>query len=865
MANLLERDDKLENKVIVDTNLLLDDSKILFKLTKQYKKIVIPITVLKELDKHKFKPNTSFSAREAIRALKEFKENFSDKIEFDVGDIDLDNDENNDAKIIKCARNNNATLATKDMSMGIIAEAQNLKTKLYDVVLNNLFNPYLFIEQDVLFEHNEEGVFGYGKTIDGKNYDEVFNLFKMAGKKENLSKDSWFFVIINTPTPNPTIYANNPIKNIFQRIDNDPAYCEINDTRWKKAKKIKARDIYQKCAIYALKEAQHVLITGRWGSGKTLLSTAEALNNEDKKIFVSRAPIGLNSKYNIGFVPGPQPLDAKILTPTGWTTMGKIKKGDYVITSDGEKAEVLETYDKGIKDVYTIETTNGGKTRACGDHLWATKTHNELKHNYDFKLRSTLEIKNTLINENSGDKYNHTLPMCDIVQYDSNNELPIKPYTMGVLLGDGSFSNSMSFSSVDDEIVNRVESEIKEYSMHLTRHNIYYTISGNYTSNKPAKPVIITDIKNDNKIVYASVVEASKILKVHKITLWRRCKKELTVDGKRYKFGKRERWQNYIKNCIYKLGLEHTKANTKFIPEIYKRSSVEDRISILQGLMDTDGTIKATTGEQSLTTISKRLAEDVIEIARSLGMNATYYTRNRIGKTTKRPEDIGDIITRHISYEVSIPKSNNINIFHLSRKANKVKMPTRNKHVKIKDIIYNNKEAVKCIKINSEKSLYITDDFIVTHNTKEDKMQDWLAGFMSALYYLYSNTRGQQKDGEGYDYVKDVLFKEKLEPLPMNSIQGLSLLDNDTLIVDEVQLIDVSYMSMILSRPSESGRLILLGDLAQTYDVVKPSESGLLKLLRVLPHKSIAYVDLKASYRSDILEVADLLQDKTIG
>jgi predicted ribonuclease YlaK len=70
---------------------------------------------------------------------------------------------------------------------------------------------------------------------------------------------------------------------------------------------------------------------------------------------------------------------------------------------------------------------------------------------------------------------------------------------------------------------------------------------------------------------------------------------------------------------------------------------------------------------------------------------------------------------------------------------------------------------------------------------------------------------------------------------------------------------------MILSRPSESGRLILLGDLGQTYDVVKPSESGLLKLLRVLPHRSIAYVDLKNSYRSEILEVAEMLQDKTIG
>jgi PhoH-like ATPase len=99
----------------------------------------------------------------------------------------------------------------------------------------------------------------------------------------------------------------------------------------------------------------------------------------------------------------------------------------------------------------------------------------------------------------------------------------------------------------------------------------------------------------------------------------------------------------------------------------------------------------------------------------------------------------------------------------------------------------------------------------------------------------------------------------------MNSIQGLSLLDNDVLMVDEIQLINISYLSMILSRPSKTGKLILMGDLKQTYNVVRPSESGLLKLLRVLPHKSLAYVELQNSYRSDILEVADMLQDKTIG
>jgi len=146
---------------------------------------------------------------------------------------------------------------------------------------------------------------------------------------------------------------------------------------------------------------------------------------------------------------------------------------------------------------------------------------------------------------------------------------------------------------------------------------------------------------------------------------------------------------------------------------------------------------------------------------------------------------------------------------------------------------------------------------------KEEKMVDWLAGFTSALYYIYGNTNGQTDGKNSYDYVKDTIFNQKYEVLPLNSIQGLSLLDDDMLLVDEVQLISVDYMSMILSRPTENGKLIMMGDLAQSYDVVKPSESGLLKLLRALPHRSMAYVRLETSYRSDILDLADKLQDKT--
>lgn len=136
-----------------------------------------------------------------------------------------------------------------------------------------------------------------------------------------------------------------------------------------------------------------------------------------KKSFISRPNLSVDKRFDLGFLPGPQPLDAKILTPTGWTTMGEIKKGDWVVGPDGHKYEVLqETYDKGIQNVYEITTTNGGKTKASEEHVWVTKTHNELKHNKPFKLRTTKEIKETLINKNSGDKYNHTLPKCDIIQ-----------------------------------------------------------------------------------------------------------------------------------------------------------------------------------------------------------------------------------------------------------------------------------------------------------------------------------------------------------------------------------------------------------------------------------------------------------------
>jgi PhoH-like ATPase len=98
---------------------------------------------------------------------------------------------------------------------------------------------------------------------------------------------------------------------------------------------------------------------------------------------------------------------------------------------------------------------------------------------------------------------------------------------------------------------------------------------------------------------------------------------------------------------------------------------------------------------------------------------------------------------------------------------------------------------------------------------------------------------------------------------PLETLQGMSFMEGDLLLLDEAQLCSISILSVILSRFGKGSKLIMTGDVGQVYGVIPPSENGLLKLLRLLPSKSLAYVDLKNNYRSELLELADGLQTKS--
>jgi len=143
---------------------------------------------------------------------------------------------------------------------------------------------------------------------------------------------------------------------------------------------------------------------------------------------------------------------------------------------------------------------------------------------------------------------------------------------------------------------------------------------------------------------------------------------------------------------------------------------------------------------------------------------------------------------------------------------------------------------------------------------KNDKLYPYFSGFMSALSTLYGNTRTPKHgmNNVDYDFIKEDLSHKKFEFLTMPELHGLSVQAGDILIADEIQLLDKEYMGLLISRIGEGAKLVLMGDMNQTVNLLKNSESGLNKLLNILPNKAISHVDLKTVYRNkDLCKLAD--------
>lgn len=350
-----------------------------------------------------------------------------------------------------------------------------------------------------------------------------------------------------------------------------------------------------------------------------------------------------------------------ILTDCGWVKMGDIKIGDKVYSRDGSLCNVTQIYPQGKKQKCRLKFSDGRQIDCCEDHLWVMKYRNK-----EINI-STKEIikKGTKHTSPSGKWiYKFALPNCDPIQY-NKNELPIDPYIVGCLLGDGTCTTLPKIASSDQFIVDEFKSILTEFDI---------------------KP----DTSNNNWTI------------VDKNTKCENCS-----------CGSKHRNSLTAKMC--RLGI-NVGCKHKFIPEIYKTSSIDDRLSLIQGLMDTDGSINKD-GSIEFSNTSESLVNDVIDVLRSLGITCIKrFDDSRLGEDFILPG--GRSSKRGSYFRVYINTSKKI--FRLPRKADRLKtdISTREKYVSLISAEYTDEyDEMQCISVDSPDHTYITKDYIVTHNT----------------------------------------------------------------------------------------------------------------------------------------------------
>lgn len=379
-----------------------------------------------------------------------------------------------------------------------------------------------------------------------------------------------------------------------------------------------------------------------------------------------------------------QPYSELVATPDGFRRMGDLEVGDEVLTPFGTSTKVLEIIEQGYSDVYRL-TLDDGRSVLCGaNHLWEViNASNRMK----IEVHTTHDMLQRGLFKTYGgyNHYRYYLAPIEAVQYEEK-KLPIDPYVLGALLGDGTMNKrgkSVKIATADQEIVDEFKRLLGEdYDL----------------------------IKDSTCFNY-------------RIVFKKRFDKEICAQYDNGKFG-----VNPLSREITKLNLNQSCEN-KFIPIEYKLSSIEQRYELVRGLMDTDGTISSD-GNCMFANTSKQLVDDLAEILRSLGI------RCEIGMYKKD----GCKMLYRLYIRTNKP------IFKLTRKLERLSNKKINEKVAITNIEYlAYQEQSRCIYVEHDRHLYLTRDYIPTHNSYK------LAAMACRNFYLIPNSKS-------YVYASDQTF-----------------------------------------------------------------------------------------------------------
>ncbi|MCF7875361.1 MAG: hypothetical protein K9L99_05825 [Candidatus Omnitrophica bacterium] len=335
-------------------------------------------------------------------------------------------------------------------------------------------------------------------------------------------------------------------------------------------------------------------------------------------------------------------LKSTILMADGkWKELGDIKKGDIVLghnyTGDGKAipCKVIGTSRAGIKKLYKFTFKDGGYTIASDEHSYPVKIRSGRKSKIIKKtIKELREYKQNYI----GGSIKFQSPK--VIEFRSDSELPIHPYILGLLLGDGTLGRgSVKFTTTNKDILKRLKRLLGDHYI-IKNNGIDYRITANY--------------------------------------------------------------KNYLLQDLRLLELAGAKSDNKFIPNIYKTASIEDRKQLLAGLIDTDGSLK------EYSTKSKQLAEDFCFLVKSLGGRAISKTKTVNNNFTHNKDSLFYRVYWRFDYKLPLT---------CDYKQNISKKPIEYSNRFVDKIEYIGEEETGDIWIEHKDHCYISDDFISTGNT----------------------------------------------------------------------------------------------------------------------------------------------------
>jgi phosphate starvation-inducible protein PhoH and related proteins len=494
-----------------------------------------------------------------------------------------------------------------------------------------------------------------------------------------------------------------------------PAEVLTLDILSRRGKTIRPKTLNQKRYVDAIDAHTIVFGIGPAGTGKTYLAMAKAVNalqtKQVNRIILTRPAVEAGER--LGFLPGTlsekidpylrplydalhdmmdpalipklmsagvievaplgymrgraQPLFTKVLTPSGFRPIGDLRVGDLVIGSDGRPTEVLGVYPQGFKEIYRVHTQDGSSTLASGDHLWSVHTrHDRLRG----KPARVLETKEMIGNLRAAHYHRYELQLLSAPVDFESRPIPLDPYALGLLLGDGCFScrATPTFATTDPELAEA-----------LGR-----LIPGIEVRRKTEVDYVLNRIRLPGEVI--------------------------TIE-------------NPVTGAMRRLGLAGAKSNSKFVPDDYLFNSFDVRLAVLQGLFDSDGgpvTQQGRTCRIQFTTVSDRLRDHVVFLVQSLG--GVVYARTRKAEGRKpglaRGREVWHRSDAHI-LDIRLPEG--IAPFRLARKAARYDTTGGGRPMRfIERIEPAGTEEAVCIQVAAEDSLYVTEDFLLTHNTLND-------------------------------------------------------------------------------------------------------------------------------------------------